>query len=148
MKVIIFFLMIFMPIQAQVFYHPTCQVKIYPEKQQSEWERGFYDEFKSQIKKRKYYPQKMVNSRTYPGELLISYQIINSKEKSKTKLYRDCTVKVQFKKVKGVKPSREDELLIEKSITRRVPRITLGGKERCSKALKEVFIHIPFCKRG
>lgn len=61
-------------------------------------------------------------------------------------IYPDCYVKMKIKEAKNTKSSNEDEYYFNRSTKRKFPRITLNGKYRCRKALKDLFIHIPYCR--
>lgn len=61
-------------------------------------------------------------------------------------IYPDCYIKMIIKEAKNMRPSSEDEFYFKRSTKRKFPRITLNGKYRCRKALKDLFIHIPYCR--
>ena len=61
-------------------------------------------------------------------------------------IYKRCEMTVQLRQAKGQYPRDNDPILYQKTIERRVPRITFRGMERCKLALQETFIHIPHCR--
>jgi hypothetical protein len=63
-----------------------------------------------------------------------------------SKLWKDCIVKVAIKKASGQKALPKDKSLYSRSVKRSLPRLTFDGNERCTRALKDAFIHIPYCQ--
>lgn len=63
------------------------------------------------------------------------------------KLWKDCIVNVAIKKAKNQKVFSKDKVLFKKSVKRSLPRHTFSGNERCKRALKDAFVHIPYCQR-
>ena len=143
-KSIFFFSLLFMnPTYAQefTFEHSDCVLRY-------QSYTGEREELRKQanglLKERKYVTKQMLdNKRLLAGELYFSLDI----ERPKKKVYTSCVVKVSIKKAKGAIPSDRDQVIYAKSIDRRVPRITLAGKERCKLALKDAFVHIPTCRK-
>ena len=68
--------------------------------------------------------------------------------KEKSRLYKDCSVEVSLKRAKARHMSSKDKVIVTKIVTRKFPRLTFSGDERCLLALKDVFVHIPICKSG
>ena len=99
---------------------------------------------KALLKERKFNVLELLdNKRVFPGELYFALKI----ERPEKKLYTDCVVTLKIQKAKGNIPRLKDDTLFKKRLTRRVPRITFKGEERCRMALKDAFIHIPTCKK-
>jgi len=69
-----------------------------------------------------------------------------SLSKSENKLYKDCNITMAIKQSKGNTPLESDKDLFKKSVNRSVPRVTFNGNERCRRAIKDAFVHIPVCK--
>lgn len=61
------------------------------------------------------------------------------------KMWKDCIVKVAVKKASAQKAFPKDKTLYERSVRRALPRHTFSGNERCKRALKDTFVHIPKC---
>lgn len=61
------------------------------------------------------------------------------------KLWKDCIVNVAVKKATGQRPLSKDRTLYRRSVKRSLPRHTFDGNERCTRALKDAFINIPYC---
>lgn len=61
------------------------------------------------------------------------------------KMWKDCVIKVAIKKAINQKEYSRDKTLFEKSIRRSLPRHTFSGNERCTRGLKDAFVHIPKC---
>lgn len=62
-------------------------------------------------------------------------------------LYKDCTVDVSLRESKGNHMGKKDKALYGKIVKRKYPRVTRKGKERCLRALKDAFVHIPTCTK-
>lgn len=91
---------------------------------------------------RSFKPQKLVENRILlPDDLYYTYEVIKGDS-----LYKSCTIKSYIKIASSRTPQERDTVVFKKEIKRTLPRITFTGSERCTKALKETFIHIPNCK--
>lgn len=64
-----------------------------------------------------------------------------------SKMWKDCVVKVSVKKAINQRAYSKDKTLYEKSVRRALPRHTFSGNERCTRGLKDAFVHIPKCIR-
>jgi hypothetical protein len=76
------------------------------------------------------------------GDLYFTLEYVRDPKK----LWKDCIVNVAIKKAKGQKALPKDKVLYSRSIKRALPRHTFNGNERCTRALKDAFIHIPYCQ--
>lgn len=65
---------------------------------------------------------------------------------SDKKLYKDCTAIVQIKVSKKQRPNKSDKVVAKGEVKRSLPRVTFKGKERCTRAIRDAFVHIPTCK--
>lgn len=121
------------------FRHPDCKVKVKLNKE-TEFLYSSLDEMSS---KRGLNLIKMKNPKdVYKGEMYfsVSYRTI------KKKLYDHCEVNLKLMLSKqDRKLLSTDTVLYDQKNIRSLPRITLEGKERCHRALKDTFIHIPTC---
>ncbi len=105
------------------------------------------------------YLKKIFEEKTSERKLKLSYYS-KSKEIFKRDLYFDikveslkdesvyapCEVTLTLKEAatqQGL--SKNDRILYRGQTKRTVPRVTFKGKERCTRALKEAFISIPYC---
>ena len=96
----------------------------------------------STLKSRSFKPQKLVENRILlPGDLYYIYEVTLGDS-----LYKSCTINSFIKIADSRTPQEKDRVVFKKEIKRTLPRITFSGSERCKKALKETFIHIPNCK--
>jgi hypothetical protein len=136
-------LMLFFPIdlKAQEFLieHSDCLVRVKPHKEDSRLDQIF----KEQLLKKKFKVSPFIsNERVLTGEMYADYIVTKGPEK----LYKKCSVEVTIHTASGNRPSQSDKPVFKKKNSRSVPRITFSGSERCSKALKEAFIHMPKCR--
>ncbi len=82
------------------------------------------------------------NKRVLPGELYFELSL----ERPKEHIFTSCIVEITVRQAERGFPSAKDKILFQKMVKRKVPRITLGGKERCVLALENAFVHVPTCK--
>ncbi len=139
----LFFLALISLAKAQnqyIYEHANCQVRIKKDSSESSY---LSREMAELLKSRQYKVNFLIdNKKILPGELYALLKVTHPKGK----LWRDCIVDMKLKQAKGRILSPKDTILFQKQIRRRVPRVTFGGKERCIRALKETFIHIPYCQ--
>ena len=121
---------------------PNCDVKYVENPEHSS---DFQTLLKSIIKDRKYKLKTFKKrAKINEGELYFMVELT----KSKSVLYKDCNVEVSLKRAKARHMSSQDKVIVTKIVTRKFPRLTFSGKERCLLALKDAFVHIPTCKSG
>ena len=146
-------------LKAQYFTieHPDCRVRI---KQFNKDNDFLKDIFFEKLKERNFKPDYLVeNKRLIIGEMYLTLSISTPKEvqrkqkvdgklvnKTINPLYPPCVISLELKKAKGNIVRKSDKTLFTKTIERGFPRITFKGNERCTRALKEAFVHIPKCK--
>lgn len=143
---IIFFLILFLikPGYAQndfSFNHPDCKVKAFlPDN--ANFLKNTLEEM---AKKRKMVLSMMKTKKDiYKGEMYFQVNFARIKQK----IYDKCLIDIKLYLAKEDRyTSKRDTLLYERKSTRSVPRITLKGNERCTRALKDAFIHIPTCRK-
>jgi hypothetical protein len=102
-------------------------------------DRKFDKLFVKELEKRKY--KIMHTAKVNPGTLYLEM----SRDHHGHGLYKDCSVELVLKQAKENYKSKRDETLHRKKVRRKYPRITRQGNERCTRALKDAFIHIPNC---
>ena len=91
---------------------------------------------------RSFKPQKLLENRILlPDDLYYTYEVIFGDT-----LYKSCTIRSFIKIASSRTPQDKDRIVFKKEIKRTLPRVTFSGSERCKKAIKETFIHIPNCK--
>lgn len=67
-------------------------------------------------------------------------------EQGKTSLvFKDCRVSVELRQSAANRVQKSDKVLYRGNKVRSNPRVTRQGDERCSRALKEAFLDIPYC---
>lgn len=123
------------------FNHPDCKVKAFlPENAEF-----LEDTLEEMTKKRKMVLSMMKTKKDiYKGEMYFQVNFARIKQK----IYDKCLVDVKLYLAKEDRYiSKRDTLLYERKSTRSLPRITLKGNERCTRALKDAFIHIPTCRK-
>ncbi|MGB0452154.1 MAG: hypothetical protein ACPGJV_00455 [Bacteriovoracaceae bacterium] len=120
--------------------HPSCKLKV-PQFNGIEILKNQL--FKS-LKSRGYIPSMMSNKRDI---FKYDYYVQVELKKVPNKLYNKCKVTLRLKSAKNDRfLSSKDETLYKNTVTRQFPRITFEGNERCTRALRDTFIHIPKCK--
>ncbi len=80
--------------------------------------------------------------RVIPGEFKVTV-----KKKLMGRLYKSCFVEVEIFKINSDYPSLTDTSIMRKSSTRKFPRHTLKGDERCKLAVKDMSYDINPCKK-
>lgn len=127
--------------QSFSFDHPNCQVRLKSFPKDQQYLRSTLSE---ELSKRNFESLPMKDDkRVLPGDMYFNLEVV----KLPSKLYHPCLVKIKFKVAKNRNPSASDKTIFQKEIKRTFPRVTLNGKERCKKALKDSFVHIPYCKK-
>jgi hypothetical protein len=97
---------------------------------------------KATLKSRSFIPQDLIENRILlPGGLYYIYEVLHGDS-----FFKSCTVRSFIKVASSRVPLDDDKVIFKKEIKRTLPRITFKGSERCNKAIKETFIHIPNCK--
>lgn len=139
--ILLFFLTFATWAQSFTMEHPTCVVRFKGLENESRM-----NELASSLLEGKRFKvgSFLEGTRVYPGETYFEYTIFKPKEK----LYTACEVTILLKKSKNNFPSKSDEILLKKTVKRRVPRITISGSERCRMALEDTFVHVPYCKKN
>lgn len=123
------------------FNHPNCKVKAFlPDNA-----RFLNSTLKQMTEKRKMILTIMKSKKDiYKGEMYFQVNFARIKQK----IYDKCLVDIKLYLSKEDRyTSKSDILLYERKSTRSLPRITLKGNERCTRALKDAFIHIPTCRK-
>ena len=120
------------------FKHSTCYIRVNLK------EHPYKETLREQLKKKKLRPKEFVeDGRLFAGDLYLDLNI----KKLKGKLFKDCQVKLKLKKAQNNRPNSKDPDLFSKTIVRAFPRLTFGGSERCSRAIKDAFVHVPVCQK-
>jgi len=101
-------------------------------------DKKFNKSFIDTLEKKNY--KLMYTSKVNKGSLYLKL-----KRERHSGLYKDCSVSLTLKQAKDNYKSKSDKTLHQKTVRRKYPRITRTGNERCRRALKEAFIHIPTC---
>jgi hypothetical protein len=96
----------------------------------------------SKLKERGYKPQFLGPEKIIiPGNLHLTAK----KTRVKGKLWKDCLVKIEIRMAKTNRALSSDKVLFTKETKRSLPRHTFKGNERCTRAIKDAFVHIPYC---
>jgi hypothetical protein len=121
------------------FRHPDCKIKTLL----TEKTEFLYDTLESMSEKRLLNLSKMKNKRDiYKGEMYFEMSF----ERIDKKLYDHCEVNLKIKLAKEDRLlTSQDETLYNQKNKRSLPRVTLKGNERCKRALRDAFVHIPTC---
>lgn len=145
LKNLIFLVLVFTnTTSAQVdfsFNHPNCNVRAFLPSEASFLEGTL----KEMTKKRKMNLTLMKNKKDiFKGDMYFQVNFARIDQK----IYDKCLIDVKLYLAKEDRyTSKRDTLLYEQKSTRSLPRITLKGNERCKRALKDAFIHIPVCNK-
>ena len=124
--------------------YPNCRVRI--PKAGKDLKPSYFEVLKEKLKYRKFTFKKMPeNSRIGVEELYLKLE----KKMVGKGLIKSCQMKLTFFVTKSdyARPSI-DKKVFTKSIKRQFPRHSLEGHERCEKAIKDLFIHVPPCGQG
>ena len=60
--------------------------------------------------------------------------------------FPDCLVKIIIKEIKDDIRKESDETFFKKELKRKFPRIFWSGSYRCKLALRDIFVHLPYCR--
>jgi hypothetical protein len=123
------------------FKHRTCAVKFienptHPDK----FKKALYKLIKSRNLSLEKFSK---HAKVFEGDLYFTIDLM----RAKSGFYKNCEVKVVLKIAKSRQMGSKDKVLASKKITRKFPRLTMHGNERCIKALKDAFVHVPKCKK-
>lgn len=154
----------FLKREKESFYtnHPTCQVRVQNLKNIPEFLTKEYFRLMSD-KNWKATPLtkrgKLLEGDTY---FVLDRKILDKRPIYKTKtvngklqryqdgvaslLYKDCEIRIEIRRAKLNRISSTDKVFFKGFGKRSEPRVTFEGNERCVRALKESFMHIPHCK--
>ena len=118
--------------------HPTCVIY-----QQRELPTHLQEPL-NKIFEEKGYTVKLYKKgqRVVPGEFKVTV-----KKKLMGSFYKSCFVEVEIFKINSDYPSLTDTSIMRKSSTRKFPRHTLEGNERCKLAVKDMSYDINPCKK-
>ena len=120
-----------------LFKHPTCEVKI------TNQDDRLQALFISKLKERGYQAVLLSNERPlFEGDLYGSFK----REHLDGKIFKECKVEITIKQALRNLGGVNDQDIFTHSTVRALPRITFKGHERCSRALKDVFVHLPPCQ--
>lgn len=124
---------------AYSFHHPDCKVKVLLQNSAM----FLKDTINEMCSKRRFKMSLMKNEKDiYKGEMYLKVDYLRIDKK----LYDHCEVNVKLLLAKEDRyTSSRDTLLYDHKNTRSLPRVTFKGNERCKRALKDAFIHIPTC---
>lgn len=126
--------------QSFIFEHANCYVKIQKQKEDN---KKLEELLKKLLTNKGYKVSYLIeNKKLLPKDLYMEMEITTPSGK----LFKDCIVKVSLKVAKNRRISNGDKILFEREGKRQLPRVTFSGGERCRRALKDNFIHIPYCK--
>ncbi len=125
-----------------IFKHRNCELKL---EKSSFFTKKFNQTIQEKIKK-KNLQLKIINQsrKILAGDLYLTIQL----QKIKKGIYHDCSVEIFLKKAKSRGKSKSDKIYVHKKVIRKYPRLTRKGNERCIRALKDTFIHIPSCEKN
>ena len=80
--------------------------------------------------------------RVFPGEMYAHFE----KEMLGDGWFPDCYVKLTIQEAEKDLPVKSDPIFFQRSTKRKFPRIFWSGSYRCKLALKDIFIHVPYCR--
>lgn len=130
--------------QSFTFNHPNCKIKMLKFDPTLEYLKSDFEKYlKIRSFKLSYIEKK---HKVFKGDLYLIFEAgHDTSGKYKSNLYKACQTKITIKEAKGSGMQNNDKILYQKSTTRALPRVTFFGKERCSRGLKDTFVHIPYC---
>ena len=121
--------------------HPNCKVGLY-QKEKEAFPR-IAEQLEEQLKEKGYtlfemHPKK----RVFPGEMYAHFE----KEMLGDGWFPDRYVKLTIQEAEKDLPMKSDPIFFQRSTKRKFPRIFWSGSYRCKLALKDIFIHVPYCR--
>jgi hypothetical protein len=143
MKKLILFLFCLFPMQSQateefVLNDVNCQVKI------NTVHDRLFDLFQELLKQKGYEPIVLTAGQSINrGELTARFE----KKHLDGKWYKDCQINLKLMRLTSHQSEHEAEMVVDHTTVRSLPRITFKGHERCSRGLRDAFIHLPPCKK-
>lgn len=117
----------------------TCRIGIYKEEQ-----KKYPDLSKKleQLLKDRGYELFEMKRKVFPGELYAHLE----QEMLGEGWFPDCYVKLTIQESEEDEPKKADPYFFKRSTKRKFPRIFWSGSYRCELALKDLFIHVPYCR--
>lgn len=121
--------------------HDSCRMKIvntFKSKEDLVYKNYVLD----LLKERKYKTSFLKpNKKIIAGDFYLKFTWHRSGEK----IYKDCDVDVVMKRSRVDRIHSDDKVVFEKTSKRALPRHTFKGKERCRRAITDVFNLLPHC---
>lgn len=118
---------------------PRCQIKV-----QQENDRLFAL-FLELLEEKGYRPSLIsTDNPLYEGEMIASFE----KEHLPGKIFKDCQIRVFIRRhQQNTGVTDPENLIVDHTSVRSLPRITFRGHERCTRGMRDAFVHVPPCVR-
>ena len=125
------------------FLHPTCDTYIHSFQTQHKWDNKLIKRLKKHLSEKGY------NIKPMPENKKIGLGNFHVKIKRTLfgKVYKQCLIEVEIKKSKTRFAMDQDKIFFKKESTRKFPRQTFDGQERCKMAINDLFFSIDICKK-
>ncbi|OUR94196.1 hypothetical protein A9Q84_18000 [Halobacteriovorax marinus] len=121
--------------------HDTCRVKIVDNFKSSE-DMNYKDLVVDLLKERNYQTSFLGPRRKIiTGDFHLNF----SWNRTGENVYKACDVEVTLKRSRINRTQSDDKVIFENSSKRALPRVTFKGKERCRRAINDVFNLLPHC---
>ena len=128
----------------KVYYklnHDSCRVKVWNTFKSKE-DLKYKDLVFELLKDRDYKATILKeNKKIIAGDFHLHF----SWKRSGEKLFKDCSAEIIMKRSKVDRALDDDDIQFEQNAKRAFPRHTPKGKERCKRAIKDVFNLLPHC---
>jgi hypothetical protein len=98
--------------------------------------------FLKYLEQKNYRPKVITpESPAYDGELMAGFD----KEHLSGKVFRDCKIELKLWRHGEKGSDGLSRMILNHRTVRQLPRITFKGHERCSRGLRDAFLHLPPC---
>lgn len=127
----------------ETFQHPSCLVHLHPFSKKHNYDESLIRKLKSKLDDKGYKTRALDEyKKLVPGEFHLEL-----KRTLTGKLYKECLIEIIVKKARSNTALENDPIFYKMEKSRRFPRQTLKGKERCYLAIDDAIYALNICKQ-
>ncbi len=122
----------------KIIEHFNCRLHIKPQSIEGSLKNRLTSELEKKGFKVSEYEQ---GKKVVPGEFIatLKKELLGSG-------YKECLIQLEIQKILGEYPSINDQSIYKQTKTRKFPRQTFDGQERCELALRDLFFSLSICR--
>ena len=126
----------------ETFEHSTCKVHMHPFKHEYKYDKALVSKLEKKLKIKGYELVELKDDKKLePSEFHVTL-----KRTLYGNLYKECLIEVLIQRSRTNTAKSSDPIFYKIEKSRRFPRQTLKGKERCLLALEDTFFALNICK--